>query len=496
MSENFISRDEAEKDLLACAAYVAERVPAGDDHSEAISAVLPLYLKRGDVDTAAELANSVDDPFVRDRLIIAVAAKCAETDDDEYAMQLIEAIDDPGLRVEGIEKLGLIKAERGQFDAARGITDEMAHPEFVLAAVAVKQAADGDNAAADATLDDIAFPTARVTARCAIAQAAIGSDAERAVATLEKVTEDALEIEHQEEKVRSLIDIGNLFLEAGRKDKAIAAFDSAREETEVLDNMHRDAFFASASVGFLRAGSQELSDRALDLVADKTQLANALLGHSRYFWINDQRDDAVEAIDEAYEVLRSQKDIETRSSRERYALFASIAAQFAGFGKGERAIEIAEGIEDEENSMVALAQIARVLTAQNNDELVHHALSAIPDEGQRVFAMIGMSDEAGKSDKEKAVSLINETAENIESIPQLSIQSSALNAIADRAATLGLDDLLDNSVQQQFQAIEQMKSKSAQAQALANLSTLTEKHELMLGEPEHERLRAIVTQAG
>lgn len=497
MSEKFISRDDAEKDLLACAAYVAERVSAGDDHSEAISAVLPLYLKRVDVDTAAELANSVDDPFVRDRLIIAVAAKCSEIDDDEYAMQLVEAIDDPGLQSEAVERLGLIKAERGQFDAARGIADDMAHPEFVLAAVAVKQAAGGDHASADSTLDGISFPSARVTARCGIADAAIkGGDMERAVATLEKAAEDALEIEHQEEKVRSLIEIGNLYIEAERKDKAINTFDTAREETESLDNMHRDGFFASASVGFLRAGSQDLSDRALDLVADKTQMANALLGHARHFWVNDQKDDAVEAIDEAYEVLRSQKDIETRSARDRYVLFTSIAAQFAGFGRGERAIEIAEGIEDEEQSMVALAQIARVLTAQNEDELARHAISSIPDEGQRVFALIGMSDEAGKNDKEKAVSLINEAAENIESIPQMSVRSSALNAIADRAATLELDDLLDNSVQQQFQTIEQMKSKSAQAQALASLSTLAEKHELMLGEPEHERLKAIVMHAG
>jgi tetratricopeptide (TPR) repeat protein len=412
-------------------------------------------------------------------------------------MQLVEAIDDPGLQNEAVERLGLIKAERGQFDLARGIADEMAHPEFVLAAVAVKQAADGDNASADTTLDGIAFPTARVTARLGIADAAIkGGDMERAIATLEKATEDALEIEHQEEKVRSLIEIGNLFLDAERKDKAISTFDSAREQTEVLDNMHRDGFFASASVGFLRAGSQDLSDRTLDLVADKTQLSNALFGHARYFWQNDQKDDAIEALDEAYEVLRSQKDIETRNSRDRNILFASLAAQFAGFGKGERAIEIAEKIEDHEHSMTALSQVARVLTVAGNEELARNAVDAIPDVGQQVFAFIGMSDEYAKSDKEKAVSLINEAAENIESIPQFSVRSSALNTIADRAATLGLDDLLDSSVQQQFQTIEEMKSKSAQAQALASLSTLTEKHELMLGEPEHERLKTIVSQGG
>lgn len=496
MSENLISRDDAEKDLLACAAYVAERVSAGDDHSEAIAAVLPLYLKRGDVDTAAELANSVDDPFVRDRLIIAVAAKCSEIDDDEYAMQLVEAIDDPGLQSEAIERLGLIKAERGQFDAARSIAVDMPHPEFVLAAVAVKQAADGDNESAEATLDGIGFPSARVTARCGIADAAIkGRDLERAFAVLEKAAKDALEIEHQEEKIRSLIDIGNLFLEAGRKDKAISTFDSAREETEVLDNMHRDSFFASASVGFLRAGSQDLSDRALDLVADKTQMANALLGHARHFWVNDQKDDAVEAIDEAYEVLRSQKDIETRSSRDRYILFVSIAAQFAGFGKGERAIEIAEGIEDEEQSMVALSQIARVLTAAGNEEIARHAISSIPDEGQRVFALIGMSDEAGKTDSEKAKALLEEALTKTENVPQLSSRASGLTEIAQRAGKYEDEALLDKSFTKCLDTIAEMVSQRSQAISLSSLASLVDQLNLDVPMNELEILDTIMSKA-
>lgn len=495
MSEKFISRSNAEKDLLAAAAYLAERVESGDDHSEAISAVVPHYLERGDVDLAAELANSVDDPFVRDRLLIAVATKCAELDDDEYARQLIDAIEDPGLQAEGTEGLGMIKAGKGQFDEANAIADEMAHPEFVEAAIAVKQAANGEIGAAHITIKSIAFPGAQLAAANNIAGAALeAGDNERAVEFLSIASVAAAEIEHDEEQIRSYIEIGNLYLRAERKDRAIEIFSKAQELTEVLDNVHRDAFFGGISVGFLIAGSQDLSDRALDLVTDKTQIANALFGHARHYWKSEQKEDAFEALDEAYEVLRSQKETETRNSRERFALFGSIAAQFAGFGKGERGIEIAERIEDGEYAITALTQVAQVLTQQDSGELARQALNAIADEGQRVFALIGMSDAAKREGRsEQAIAFLNEAAAHIEEIPQLLLRANALNGIADRAASTEQNDLLESSVEQLFETISQMKGRLFRSKALVRLAELAGRHGLDLSETERESLRGMIT---
>lgn len=496
MADKFISKKAAEVDLLTAAAYVAERVDSGDDHSEAIAGVVPQFLDRGNVDLAAELANSVDDPFVRDRLLIAVAAKCAELDDDEYARQLIDAIEEPGLQLEGIERLGMVKAGNGQFDAARSIAEEMIHPEFVEASIAVKQAVDGDINAALSTIKAIAFPGAQVAAASNVAVSALDNgDIDRAIEFLSIASVAAGEIEHEEERIRSYIEIGNLYLRAERKDRAIETFSKAQELTEVLDNVHRDAFFGSISVGLLGAGSQDLSDRALDLVADKTQIANALLGHARHYWQTEQKDEAAEALDEAYEVLRSQKETETRNSRERFVLFGSIAAQFAGFGKGERAIEIAEKIEDGEHSMNALTQVAQVLTLQETDELARQALNAIPDDGQQVFALIGMSDAAKREGRsEQAVAFLNEAAAHVEDIPRLSLRSSALVSIADRAASNEQDDLLESSVASLFEAIAETKSRLSQSTALVSMAELVNKHELELSEPEHVKLRGIVSK--
>ena len=92
MAEHLITTKEAEENLLSCAAFLAEGIKSSDGHSEALRTILPFYLEKDEVDLAAEFANSIDDPFMRDKLLTLVAEKCAAIDDDEYAFQLVEAI--------------------------------------------------------------------------------------------------------------------------------------------------------------------------------------------------------------------------------------------------------------------------------------------------------------------------------------------------------------------------------------------------------------------
>ncbi len=144
MSDHLISFTDAQSDLLSCSSYLAEAIQSRDGRAQAMMAVVPQYLAKGDVDMAAELANTVDDPFVRDRLLIAVAEKCAAADDDEYALQLVDAIEDFGLQSQARERIGLQLAANGKFEKAREVADTMDHRDTVLAGIAVKQHADGD----------------------------------------------------------------------------------------------------------------------------------------------------------------------------------------------------------------------------------------------------------------------------------------------------------------------------------------------------------------
>ncbi len=497
MSEHFISRADAETDLLACATYLAERITSIDGHAEALTAVVPQYIAKGNVDLAAELANTVDDPYTRDRLLTAVAEKCAELDDNDYAIQLADAVEDHGLRAQALERVGLQNAAKGNFEYAREIAARMQHPDGVLAGIAARQGAQGLESEALETIGTIDHASSRVSALCDIAVQHLQKDgAEKAVEFLERARDQAAEITHTEERARAYCDVGNAFADTDRNDLAIETFDKAKATAETLDNMHRDAFLSLAAQGFLHAGSLDLADRTLDLVADKTHIASCLLGYSREFWKKDERTEAIETLEEAYAILESQHERETRDQKSRLRLFTMIASQFAGFEKGERGIDIAQNIKDEGERTSALSQVAGVLTVRKEDEQARHAFRAITEDGDRVFALVGMSDAKQKNeDREGAVELLNEATELAEDVPQLTFRAAAYNEIGKRFQTYEDTARATHVFANALDAISQVRDESSRATAIAALAQIARDSEIELSKEFHGALRSFVGKA-
>ncbi len=497
MADLFISREQAESDLLAAAAFIAERIKSSEGHAEAMSSVLPLYLDRGDVDLAAELANAVGDPHSRDKLLIRVAEKCAELIDDEYAVQLADAIEDHGLRSEAFERIGLIKARQGNGAAAFEIADLMNHPDFVYAAVAVHEAANGNDAGGDEALGRIEFAPALTSALQSIADAQIEKEQpEAAVSTLGKALDSAGEIEHDEERIRTLCEIGNHFIDAGRFDLAIDTFEKARSAAEMLTNTHRDALLVMCSLGFLHAGDGELADDTLDLVTDKTHLASALLVFSRDSWKREEKAEAIDTLEEAYAIVSSQKESETRDSRSRNVIISSIAGQFAVFENHDRATEIAHNNPDPKEQWAALSQIAQVLTLQGNDDLAMDTINQIDDDSTKVSALIGIADAKLRlSHIEASIALLDDATSWTETVPQLVAKSALLNDIAARLAKHGESDRVRRLGLDNLKTINEIRDESSQASALVRLSEIYMEAGVDLGEPEKDLVAQIIMKA-
>jgi len=497
MADLFISREKAESDLLAAAAFIAERIRSADGHAEAMNSVIPLYLAKGDVDFAAELANAVDDPYSRDRLLAQVAQTCGELGDDEYALQLADAIEDNGLQAQCRERVAMILAYKGDVEKAAEIAQDLHHPEFVFAAIGAAQAMSGSEAEAAETVSRIAFASARVAARLQIAAARLEkNEVEKAADALSKAADAAREIEHDEERIRALCDIGDLFIEAKRSDKAVEVFDAARADAEVLDNIHRDFFLRNCALGFLHAGSDELADRTLDLVTDKTQIASALLGFARDHWKKDEKDDALDALDEAYQILKSQKDIETRDSRGANALLTAIAVQFAGFEHTERAIEIAHENVDPAEVTSGLTQIAQILTMRKEDELARSVINQIVEDADRVFALIQIADtKYSQDEKGAAVSLLDEAMQMADTVPQMVSRSSILAGVASRFNEAGDKEKARQSARACLAVIAEVRDEAAQATGLAELASLYTEAGFELGAEESRIVDPLLQKA-
>jgi len=228
-----------------------------------------------------------------------VAEKCAAIDDDEYAFQLVEAIEDYSTKGQALEHIALRKSANGDFAKALEIAGTLDHADYAFADIAVRQAENGVEEAAFQTLARIDFPNAKVSAlqNIALLELKKGENS-KAVQTFERAVEAADQIEFAEEKIRAMANIGNLFIEADRRDKSIESFDQAKHIAEKLNNVHRDFHLATVALGFLRAGSLELADRTLDLVTDKMQIASCLNGFAQVFWSNGEKEEALETLEE------------------------------------------------------------------------------------------------------------------------------------------------------------------------------------------------------
>jgi len=492
-----ITIEQAQENLLSCAAFLAEDIRSSDGYATAMKEIVPHYLAKGDVDLAAALADTVDDPFVRDRLLSNVADKCVALGDDEYAFQLVEAIEDKGLQAEAKENIALRKALNGEFDKAFEIVAALDHPSNALGIIAYQLTVNNREEEARETLSRIEYPTAKVNALQLIAEHyEKNNQKEKANAALDQAAISAEETDFPEEKIRVLQYVAEHYRSNGRNDKAIETFDKAKTTAERIDGVHRDNLLAGIALGFLRAGSIDLADRTLDLVGDKTQISNCLTGFSQEFWDKGEREDALETLEEAYAILKSQKDAEIRDSRARFNLWGVIAVQFAKYEKAERAIEIAQENIAETERMSALTQIAQVCAMQGKDELARQAINAIIEDSQRMFALIGFSDAKNQAgEREKAVELLNEAATLCETVPQFASRSAAYNELTARFHNFGENARARQLSHENLETIAQIRDESVRAVTLAQLADIYERENFTLTDAEKAILQTMIRKA-
>ncbi len=493
MAERLIEIEAAKTNLLDCAAYLAENIKNTEEHTAALKEIVPRYLNRGAVDRAAELANSADDSFTRDRLLRRVAEKCGAIGDDEYAFQLIEAIEDFTAQEEARGLIAVRKAENGNYAKAFEIAETLTDGDYAYSEIAVWQA-ESNGGDPLPTLEKIEFPPAKITALQNVAQIkSEKNESVKAVELLDRATALAAELEFAEEKISTLLNIGYNFIEAGQNGKAIEVFDRAKASAETLDTIQKDSFLSSIALGFLSAGSLELADRTLDLVGDNVQISSTLVGFAREFWDRDEKSEALETIEEGYSILRSQRDHEVRDRRARFDLWAVIAVQYAVFEKPERAVEIAQEIFDGNAQTSALSQIAQICAASNNDDFARQAVNTIGDDSLKMYALLGISDVKNEAENtEAAVKFLTEAETYAESVEQLSSRSAAYSELARRFYAFGNAEKAHELGIKNLDTIFNIRDESTRAVALAQMSDFYQAGDLELTAPEREMILRII----
>ena len=486
MNQQPTEHDQAESDLLSCAAFLTKRIKNHDGYAEAVKEILPYYLKNNDVDTAAELVDVINDSFTRDQFLGVIAEKCAEINDDEYALQLADAVEDINLQSIALEKIAAQKAAQKQFPQAFEIAVRLDHASNVYAEIAAHQ----EEPEALKTIEKIEYPFIKSQA---LRQIALNSNNPSLLNLAIKALRD---VELDEEKIGGLISIAYAFVEAKVNERAIDVFENAKQIAETLDSVKRDNFLSQISRGFLDAGSLSLADAALDLVEDKTEIAKTLVGYAIVYQEKGELAEALEILDEAYQILKSQRETETRDSRAKFDLFGAIATHFANMDEVEKAIEIALENPYQEIRCSTLAQISQLALLDKYEEHALQAVAVIDDETEKTAAMMNLSDVFRRIKEDaKALKQLEQAYAKIDNVRQLTIKSLILNRLAGRFNAFGESEKARNICTESLQIVSKILDRTNQVSSLAKLADTFSSLKFELNDAEKEVLRFIVQKA-
>ncbi|NNE67177.1 MAG: hypothetical protein HKN33_11485 [Pyrinomonadaceae bacterium] len=492
MAEHVIAVDDAGSDLALCAAYIVEGITNAEAKSDATESVVDHFLTNGDVDSAAEFADALEDPYARDRFLIKVIVKCIEEKDDEYAFQLVEAISEPGLKATALEVTAFSLAERGEFEKAKETASGLDHSSDILAGIATVQAAKGLKEEAITTLGQIDYVKARVSAAIDIATAHFKDKNEpESTFWAAKAAEEVGDVEFEEDKIRLYNEIANLYLALDNEDVAALHFRAGAELAANLDNIHRDSLLVSGAIGLLKAGDVENADDTLDLVADKTQVAACLHGFSRYYE-KEEPEDAVETIEEALAMLNSQSEYEVRSTKARNEMFGEVAVQFQRVGLKERALEIAHSNPDEARRNQALTSIAQLLLMDGDSAAADEVVMGIEPDSARLNAAIGLSDAAFTiEDKPMAVEYLRSAADLLEEVEQMIARAEISDEIAVRLGVFGESEEAEKLARANLRLISEIRNDGGKAAALVRLGSVYKKIGIELNEDDQTILKTL-----
>lgn len=494
MAEHIISIENAKENLLSCALFLTGNINSVESRAAAVEEVASHIIAQGNVDLAAELADSLEDPFVRNRLLTNVVAKCAEIGDDEYAFQLVDAIDEYGIQSRAKEVIALKMAERGEFDKALEIANNLDHSSDAFAGIATYQLQKSSEAEALNTLEKISFPGSKVKALLSAASHSFNNEQpEKVTQFLDKARLVSGEVEFIQEKIGLLMEIAIHFIRSKNFGKAIEVLKETLGIIETIDGVQKDNLLVNVAVGFLKAEDVELADATLDLVVDKTQISSCLLAFSQEFSNDGDAEEALETLEESYAILKSQGETEIRDSKQRYSLFASIAIQFAQLQKFERAIEVAQENAYSDQKNLALSNIAQIAVFKENDDYADQAIKAIKEESSRLNALVGLSDAKETVKKrDESLDLLNNASQLVDTVEQLIVRTEVENDLALRFNKIGETEKSREMASRSLQTIEEIKGDENRSYALAQLSDVYNKLEFEVSEEDKNVLDSMI----
>ena len=486
MSESLVNIEQAESDLLACAAYIADTIETQEGYTEAMSLLALRYLAKGEVEHAANIADTIDDPFTQDKTYFEIAVRAFTSGNRDLAFDLIENIDDYSFKALAQGQIAMSAAEKNEFDEALEIANNMDDSSSTIAEIALRIFDAGDVPKAKELISKIDFANSRAYAYAEISSKHLKAERKiEAVNALMTALAAVDRIEFDEDKAVAFIEIANKFAEAEDTEKARSFFAKAAGICLKMDEGdNRDSLISSLGLAHARLRDFDKANEFLDEIADPMQAVSCLAGVANEHKQAGDKETCLSLLDEALEIATGADLFLARSVARRNSLLAGIAFRFAECGEFEKSIEAANAIDADLERRSAQSVLALYYAQHNEEENASKTLDEIDDGYSRAMCLVQMSEfDENRLDEAKTL------AQTIQHKYHKAI------ALAEIAENYHLKEKHEEAGELLFESLKltpEISDKYEKVLALSRLSAKYDRAEKDLGDEEKKVLRDII----
>src|SRR5438034_204097 len=143
VTETLPDDNDTVSSFLDCAVEIAQAIDNLEGRAEVISLIAIKYAEAGQLNVAADLAETINDSYQRDQAHAALAAKCVEIRAPDYAEKLCDLIEDDTAYALATEGMAVAYAESGIFEESSALAHRLTDSAPTLSRIALAFVARG-----------------------------------------------------------------------------------------------------------------------------------------------------------------------------------------------------------------------------------------------------------------------------------------------------------------------------------------------------------------
>jgi tetratricopeptide (TPR) repeat protein len=421
MQEFTADGSEFDVDYLTCALRLAESLH-GEAHLEITEAITLHYVEAGQLERGVELAEQIPDAYARDSLLAVITAKAVASEEEDYATELLETIEDPILHNSAIEKMAIEFARRGEFEAALGLTDQLEDNASALGTIAVLYWQSGQKNEALELARSIEF--AQESAIALVQLARLSDDNEEGLNLLAEARSVAEEIDSAELKVFALIAIASGYEERAEREQSLETLNRAFEVCEDFESGNlvglsadfaRDEALMEIVQGLIRLQDLSKATDVAEAIDDRFLFARANLGLAVARGKDSQPTEAAAYLDEARSVVVELQPYGAQEAEVLDALIIDLAMSYANYGNYDEARRIIHSLTSEEKQRLVLNELGKLCGRAGHDLEISEIAEDLRSPYDKARYWLGIYDSTSQPElSESAMAKVLASAEGVE----------------------------------------------------------------------------------